>query len=236
MTTLESRPETVTEASRPIAEHLPVRLHLEHLKGVSEDAAFQYSRGYARKHATAPDIYYGITPYDNGYIIEVHEGGPGRAYAPSVLDALREHDGGRVEIQTGTQSLIVTIEGNRLVTLTTAPGGPTLNIATNGKVGPSRKKLLVYVPRPFRQAMLATALLFVGSLITLGVSYSFQQSPRSVTVPHVVVSDTPLGWWLNTQASAHPNTEGVTVIKSGGAWSVKGATPPNRQPAPPVSR
>lgn len=73
-----------TKARRPTA---PIRIVVGYLPEVTERDAIEYATGIAEKHFDQLGLAsYDAFEYAKGYAYEVHEGGPGRAYLPQIIE------------------------------------------------------------------------------------------------------------------------------------------------------
>ncbi len=66
---------------------LPVRVIIGYLPEVNERDAREYAQGMAEKHFDQMGIaFFQAFKHANGYAFEAHEGGPGKAYLPSIIE------------------------------------------------------------------------------------------------------------------------------------------------------
>lgn len=69
---------------------LPIRVIIGFLPEVTSRDAREYAMGIAEKHFQQVGlVYFDTFEYENGYAFEVHEGGEGKAYLPSILAHFR---------------------------------------------------------------------------------------------------------------------------------------------------
>ena len=62
--------------------------------GGNKKDAIEYAKGWAMKHMDAPNVsWFAVMPFMNGFIWEVHEGGPGLSYLPATAKALADPSG-----------------------------------------------------------------------------------------------------------------------------------------------
>lgn len=66
----------------------PMELHVNYLANVTRDDAEAYVIGYIRNKTVSENVFYGIFPFKNGFIFEIHEGGSGHAYIPTLLERI----------------------------------------------------------------------------------------------------------------------------------------------------
>lgn len=64
----------------------PIKVLVGYLSEVTEKDAKTFAMSVAERHNTSLDIsWWFVMPFDNGYLYEVHEGGSGKAFMPSVV-------------------------------------------------------------------------------------------------------------------------------------------------------
>lgn len=62
--------------------------------GGNKKDAMEYAKGWAMKHMDAPNVsWFAVMPFMNGFLWEVHEGGPGLSYLPATARALADPSG-----------------------------------------------------------------------------------------------------------------------------------------------
>lgn len=94
----------------------PIRIMIGYLPNVSKKDAIEYARGWVARYFDAIDqSYVHVQPYLDGFAFEIHEGGLGKAYLPSVLKLISE--GEKVNIPTATRMTQITVAESGLVTL-----------------------------------------------------------------------------------------------------------------------
>ncbi|MEA1937913.1 MAG: hypothetical protein U9N14_02325 [Pseudomonadota bacterium] len=70
----------------------PVKIVIDFLEGTTRKSeAIAFARSFIESHFEAPDSagWY-VTPYQDGYVFEVQEGGENKAYLPAIMKALDE--------------------------------------------------------------------------------------------------------------------------------------------------
>lgn len=84
-TIYEAGPETVEK------EGLPIKILIGYQPEVLARDAKEYAIGLAQKHFSDLGLaYWGVFEYENGFIFEIHEGGPGKAYGPEIIKFFQE--------------------------------------------------------------------------------------------------------------------------------------------------
>ncbi|MFC4236157.1 hypothetical protein ACFOY8_13155 [Thalassospira xianhensis] len=77
-------------------------------------AAIAVAKGYIFKRIDALSIcYYAVARFDTGYLWEIHEGGAGVSYLPSVVRLLAENPGSKVWVPCGERVFEILLRGNK---------------------------------------------------------------------------------------------------------------------------
>ena len=107
-----------TKAEKPDAPlSAPIQVFMGYLPEVSARDALEYAMGMADKYVTQEGLtFYMATPFGNGHIYELHEGGSGKAFGPEIVKTFQEAGPFSVEtpqvlhIRTALKTLEVTRE------------------------------------------------------------------------------------------------------------------------------
>jgi hypothetical protein len=204
---------------------LPIRVVIGFLPEVTPRDALEYAMGIAEKHFQQLGIvHYGTFEYENGYAFEVHEGGEGKAYLPSIMAHFRStgpyQDDVNISavLDTGTRKIEVLRirEGLTCLVLpedSTTPASPWLTTS---------KPLTPAVPR-MRGLFVAGAVVFASGLLAMTSTAVFFRlqgylpaTPQQIEM--VTTSELPRGQWPRLEAAVK-NNEGVKALRfKGDKW------------------
>ena len=185
---------------------VPIRVLIGYLPEVTERDARDYALGVAEKHFEQPAIaHFDAFKYGEGYAYEVHEGGEGFAYLPSIIQHFNEQG----PYQTGEKFEVVLRTGTRMVKVIRQRLGlqavllPESSQVDAGDWQPSKEKLqsalnqrtgfLVAGAGFFVAGFFA---LIVGSMLT---RYQPYESAPAPTVTYVNFEDMPVAQWSKVQ-------------------------------------
>lgn len=228
------------EAAR---QELPVRVLVGYLPDVSLRDALEYASGIANKHIDNLSFaYFDAHPWDRGYAYEVHEGGSGKAFLPSVLEHFKQlgpfsaKDDNQAFIRTGTRtvqierqadglSAVLLPEANKRETSSWLRAGATMRPAINKRTGVLVAGAVVFVT--------GFAAMLGASAITRIQPYAPPMEPVEVSVDY---GRLPLSQ-VDVLRRKLEQGEYITAMRyERGRWSFDGgATAPSQPPAaPPV--
>jgi hypothetical protein len=185
---------------------VPIRVLIGYLPEVTERDARDYALGVAEKHFEQPAIaHFDAFKYGEGYAYEVHEGGEGFAYLPSIIQHFNEQG----PYQTGEKFEVVLRTGTRMVKVIRQRVGlqavllPESSQVEAGDWQPSKEKLQSALNQ--RTGFLVTGAgffvagffaLIVGSMLT---RYQPYESAPPPTVTYVNFEDLPVAQWSKVQ-------------------------------------
>lgn len=205
------------------AKVLPINIFLGYLPEVSQKDAKAYSLGIIEKHLESMEIaWYFVFKYDLGYIYEVHEGGAGKAYTPSILQHLQDHlddpTGHIVYLKTANRLIEVEVLDKTLVAMQLPESSDKL--PTEGIVGTKPMHSAV----PSRVGFLrAGIVLFITGALAVSLAL-FARIQPTTPVPHLPlerVSLDKLPWSQWNQLISVANGEYVAALKfENNTWSV----------------
>lgn len=75
------------DVAAPGSDSLPIELNFEYLRNVSKVDALLYAQGCAAKLHKSRLSWYGVFPFMGGFLVELHDGGSGKAFAPALVEA-----------------------------------------------------------------------------------------------------------------------------------------------------
>lgn len=84
---------------------LPINAHMGWQDGLdTKQDAIDLAKGYINRRFNAVESsWYSVAPLLEGYLWEVHEGGPGKGYIDGIMDALAENPGAVIWFPSGTK-------------------------------------------------------------------------------------------------------------------------------------
>lgn len=148
------------------ADVAPQRILMGWGEGLSKNDAIAYAKGYIQRRFEAVDAsWYAVAPFMGGYLWEVHEGGPGKAYMPAVLTALSQDPGGQHWFPSGDRAFQVMMrDGKPLCIL--------LSKSESNEIINSGKAPLLPSGKMARAVNKGTGMLVVGATL-FGAGFSF---------------------------------------------------------------
>lgn len=89
--------------------HKPINVQMGWNEGVeSKKDAIELAKGFIQRRYTALEAsWFAVAPFMGGYLWEVHEGGPGKGYIGSVIDALSKNPEGKFWFPSGDRAFQV---------------------------------------------------------------------------------------------------------------------------------
>lgn len=217
---------TENEFARPEQESLPVELNFEFIRNVSKVDALLYARGYAAKRHNSQLSWYGVIPFNDGFLVELHDGGSGHAYGPALIDMFETNARGAsmsagelpmfsaVLATAGARSVMVELSAAGVVTLVMPEQHevPVVEVPRGARLTQLRNDAGL---RALRVSMVATAL----SLGILGLVLLFSPGAHHVALVEPNISaESPLQA-LNLPVP--PNQRRVALNFVGGKWEAK---------------
>lgn len=224
---------------------LPVRVLVGYLPDVSLRDALEYASGIANKHIDNLSFaYFDAHPWDRGYVYEVHEGGAGKAFLPSVLEHFKQlgpfspKDDNQAFIRTGTRtvqverqadglSAVLLPEANKRETSSWLRAGASMRPAINKRTGVLVAGAVVFVT--------GFAAMLGASVVTRIQPYAPPMEPVEVSVDY---GRLPLSQ-VDVLRRKLEQGEYITAMRyERGRWSFDGgaaapAQPPTVPPATP---
>ncbi len=212
-------------------ESLSIRVLMGYLPDVSEKDAKAYALGIAEKHNESSQIsFYGVFPYERGFVYEVQEGGVGKSYAPSILKYFEDN----AELHTSDTPLFAVVPSSiRKLYVEKSERGVNCLLLPEGDLRTPSEWLvpgvLLKAAVPSRKGVLFTGIgVFVaGTVAFLGAmatQYQPYLPPPKAPVEKVVFDNFPMAQWnslTEAQASGY-----VSALKySKGKWEIKTKIP-----------
>lgn len=225
---------------KELLKALPIRVLIGFLPEVSKKDALAYAMGVGEKNNEQVGItYYDAFAYQNGWAYEVHEGGHGFAYLPSILayyeglGPFQAQNRSSVFIHTATKTLQVDRMHDGLVAVQLPAGSdvPQSDIVMPGpRLRPAipTRKLFLYVGLGF---FVVGALAFTAA--NLGRIQPYLPPPKP-SAEKIDLNRYPLSQW--NKLSNVREGEYVTALRfENGGWRVvTSGSGPARPTAPPV--
>lgn len=218
------------------AESTSIRVLMGYLPEVSEKDAKAYALGIAEKHNESSQIsFYGVFPYERGFVYEVHEGGLGKAYAPTILKYFEDN----AESHTADTPLFAVVPAStrKLYVEKSERGIHCLLLPEGDLRAPSdwlTTGILLKAAVPSRKGVLFTgAGVFVaGTLAFLGAmatQYQPYLPPPKAGVEKVIFDNFPMAQWNSlTEAQASGYVSALKFTK--GKWEIKTKIPETLPP------
>lgn len=201
----------------------PVSLRIEHLSHVSKEDALEYATGYLKSSMNSSRLFYGVFAFGSGFIVELHEGGSGKAFTPSILNAIQQYPERdfnsaplKAVIPSGKGNLFISVKSDTLSALE-LPQGRFIDVDLQATL--SEHSLIRAQFRHSRRLLSASAaLLSLSMMVFLWASYSSLDVPTLI-VDRVAAHETALAHWNSTLA--WPDSElPHTATFANGKWSV----------------
>lgn len=226
-----------SDRAKPRAVELPIRILMGYLPAVSARDAAEFALGVAEKNFDQPSIsFFDAFAHEDGYVYEVHEGGPGRAYAPNLLKHLASasfmQDNPTAVLATATRSVQVELTrgGLQCVLLPeSAEAQPTEGLMPSAKMRPvitKRTGLLISGAGIFVTG-------FFGLLLALLARMPTYEAPPVAPVERVSYEQLPMAQW--NRVSSVPHDRYVKALRfEKNAWRIEDAPigAPEEPPAP----
>jgi hypothetical protein len=152
-----------------------------------------------------------LTAFHEGIILEVHDGGPGRAFVPTMLAEGRED----AILHTAEHDLVVELSGATVHTL-------RIDHDPEASEEPIRASELMQRitldPSPY--FLFASIIALLLSVATVSFAVVSRPAAEPVVIPQINTDTTPLQWW---KSNAHWGRfeQPVRVTFENGAWSLE---------------
>lgn len=215
-------------------KNMPIRVLMGYIPDATEKDAKAYALGIAEKHNESSEIsYYGIFSFDRGFIYEVHEGGAGKAFTPSIVKKFKEiiaknnsEDGAlnaelpSAIIPSATRNLMVE-KGEDGINCLLLPEGDTQTpsewLTTSALLTPA-------VPKRVGVFTTGVVVLVLGMLAMGGAMWSryvpYEEAPKAKVVP-VDYDKYPISQWQRVDAAIRSGKEVSALKYDGSKWDVK---------------
>lgn len=185
----------------PYAKSFPISVVLEYLHKVTKEDAQEYALGYVNSTMRSNKLFYGVFPFGEGFIVEMHEGGAGKAFSPSLFAAIDEAiTQGRdlektplkVVVRSGKeQHLYLSLTSTTLTALSLPKG---LHIDSDITAAPSESSLIkAKVSHGVRLMSVTGGLVGISFIAFLVASFNSAQMP-SISIDQVAASQTASAW------------------------------------------
>lgn len=229
--------DTYTETS-------PLRVLVGWAEGISKNDAVDLAKGFIQRRFEAVDAsWFTIAPFSGGYLWEVHEGGPGKAYMPAIIDALSQDPGGIHWLPSKDRAFQVMMRDGK-------PFCILLSSADSKAIIASERPPLLPGGKMIRAVKKGTGVLATGGAL-FGTGFSFLLGSMAFfavtaspgpSVPDFKFENLALAQWPKVADTAV--TEVVTKLEfANGKWTVekrhheiknlsKQAVPPSAAAAP----
>lgn len=216
--------QTVFSEKQVKLSALPIRVLMGYLPEVSARDAREYAQGLASKHFEQLGLaFYGAFPYGTGYVFEVHEGGPGKAYAPEIIDYFEElgpfqvGEEHKLFVETATRTVEIRRQRDGLVVLILPE---SVRVVTSDALEPA-KALTPVMDRRDKVLYVGSVIFATGFVAALTSGMLFRAQPyEEVADPpptSVSISHLPIGQWKRVVAT--PPGVYVSALKfADGKW------------------
>lgn len=114
----------------------PHKVHLEYLRGVPFATATKFARSFIRNMHPTGEGWFGASPFMDGYLVEIHEGGSGHPFWPELLAAY-----GPVSEGAPAQTFVLEVTGARTVVVEFSASGVSCLLLPESVVGFDARKI-----------------------------------------------------------------------------------------------
>lgn len=211
-------------SERPV--ELPVQILMGYLPEVTSKDAMDYALGMAEKYLTQVGMaFFYVTKHDRGFIWEVHEGGPGKAYGPEISTVFGTNRMGiagstpmKVILDTATRKVEVT-QGTEGLSAVLLPQN-SMELATTSLI--PRQNMTPAIPR--RKGLLITGALVLASgvLVSTLAGYFFRVQEFAAaparTIVNVNAKLLPHLYWKDAVLSLRPEDRVRAMRYDKGSW------------------
>lgn len=205
----------------------PVSVHFEYLQNVSKTDAIEYALGHLRSRSRSSRTFYGVFAFGNGFIVELHEGGAGKAYLPAILAQMQEAPRDfeayplKVRLQSGQESWYLRITTSSFSCMALPEG---MNFDTDMEAPVSEEALQRAEFRHSRRLLRASGGLLLVSLMVYGGSLLSRPEAPRLSIEPVHAYETALYHWINNigwPASEQPTTVRFKASGQEAGWSLE---------------
>lgn len=230
-------PAVAAFSERPV--ELPVMVLMGYLPEVTSKDAMDYALGMAEKYLTQVGMaFFYVTKHDRGFIWEVHEGGPGKAYGPEISAKFGNN---RLAGANGSPLKVVLDTATRKVEVSQGVEGLTAVLLPQGSTEPAdtsiipRQSMTPAIPR--RKGLLITGALVLASgvLVSTLAGYFFRVQEFAAAPPRPVATVDakllPHLYWKNAQMGLRPEDRVRAMRFEKGAWQPMDLYPRVASPA-----
>ena len=213
---LRPQAAALTDAARL---DMPIELHVAFLANVTRDDAEAYVIGYIRSRTVSERVYYGLFPFRNGFIYEIHEGGSGHAYVPTLLERIAAFDGREFKgILISSRKKIQISHTERDFSTMAIPQDRDVRAAILIEPAYSRLKAIQF-NHGFQMLLMTSALCLVAIGVLLAAGASRPQASE-IYLEQVETTQLPL-YRLRTDELASVNERKVAIRFEDGQWSIE---------------
>ena len=206
----------------------PIRVVIGFLANVAERDALEYAMGVCEKLFDQLSItFYDVFPYEDGFIYEIHEGGPGRAYAPLFISSFKNL--GPFDPTTAQTNAFLIPTGSRHVEVIRIRGGVSSLMLPESYVLPFDKETVApssHVMTPaFNQRtgfLTISAIFFAVSFFAFVVTALVQRQPYEPPPPvaneKLEYRQLPSAQWPNLVLQAQAGKVIKALRYKDGSW------------------
>lgn len=217
-------PAVAAFSERPV--ELPVMVLMGYLPEVTSKDAMDYALGMAEKYLTQVGMaFFYVTKHDRGFIWEVHEGGPGKAYGPEIS---AKFGGNRLAGANGVPLKVVLDTATRKVEVSQGVEGLTAVLLPQGSTELAdtslipRQNMTPAIPRRKGLLIMGALVLASGVLVSTLAGYFFrvQEFAAAPTRPIATVDAKllPHLYWKNASLGLRPEDRVRAMRFEKGAW------------------
>lgn len=184
---------TAMKSDGPVFEELPIQVIMGYLPEVSARDAMDFATGMSEKYVVQQGLaYFHVTKFERGFIYEVHEGGPGKAYAPEIAKYFASRGAYRADEPL---SVVIRTAGRMVEVTRQREGLAVVLLPESSTVAPTdwlvpKARMTVAVPR--RKGMLYFGLALMASGVVLaglnGVFFRLQGYSEAPPQPIDIVT------------------------------------------------
>lgn len=208
----------------------PIGLHFEYLRNVSKLDALFYAQGFAASQNKSLLSWYGVFPLNDGFLVEVQDGGSGKAYGPALIEAYgdRVKDAGSAELPL--LSAVIVAASGRGVMVEVTPSSVVTWTLPESDVAPVASGLQRTSQLALRrqadglQQLRVALTVCASSFLVLGLSILFSPGAHEVTLlDDNLAVESPL---QALDRPVPPDKRAVAVRYIKGEWTVELADRP----------
>lgn len=215
---LRTRPNSAPSVDEAQLD-MPIEVHVDFLANVTRDDAEAYAIGYIRSKTVSERVHYGLFPFRNGFIFEIHEGGSGHAYVSTLLERLAAFDGREFKgILISSRRKIQISSTDRDFSTMAIPQDRDVRAAILIEPSFSRLKALKF-DQGFKLLALTSGFcaIAIGILLFAGLS---RPEASEIYLDQVETTQLPI-YRLLSDESISVNEKAVAIRFEGGQWSIE---------------